>query len=377
MKYVKGIGLGICFLTFFSGASLLFAEDSYADDHAKDSVEQRQRIELEKFYNGNDSSGKAPMMPMAIGLYNDAVKYFQKGEYDLARQALKESLEIDKRNALAYELLGEIEDLQQNFEKAEEYYKQSFLLNPASRVRQRLEKLQKENKVDRKMNTYDEEHFIIKYREGEQGYDGYWLKNMLRDVYRQVSQDLGYYLNHKIVVLFYSRDEFHDVTGQGHFVGGLYDGKIRLPAFRQGFKETDLRAAATHEMTHAFIALLSGLRAPIWIHEGLAQYEENKVKPVDTVVFQSAITTGALLSIESILTENALMKKKDPLEIMLFYQEAYSLVSYIVQRYQMYSVKEMLGKFKDGKTAEEAIEESFSVSAKELERAWRATFSKS
>jgi len=28
--------------------------------------------------------------------------------------------------------------------------------------------------------------------------------------------------------------------------------KIRLPSYHQGFKELDLRAAATHEMTHAF-----------------------------------------------------------------------------------------------------------------------------
>jgi len=310
---------------------------------------------------------------MAIKFYNEAVKFFEKSEFELAREALGESLSLEPRNALALELLGEIENLQQNFEKAEYYYKQSFLVSPSMRLRQKIEKIQKENLIEKDLDTDDEEHFIIKYRKGEQGYEGYWLKNLLRDVYRQISQDFGAYFNHKTTVLFYSGTEFHDATGQSLWVGGLYDGKIRLPAFRQGFREFDLRSAAAHEMTHAFVASLSGARAPAWIHEGLAQYEQNKVQPVDTTVFKAAIRTDSLMPMDRLLSESLQMDKMDPLEVALFYQEVFSLVSYMVERFQMYRMKEILEKFKEGKPAEQVIEEALGISLSQLEKEWLAT----
>ncbi|HOW59436.1 MAG TPA: peptidase MA family metallohydrolase [Candidatus Omnitrophota bacterium] len=354
----------------------LFADELSLNEQRQDPVERRQKIELEKFYYGNGKDNKAPKTPIAIGFYNDAVKFYEKGEYDLARQALNESLALVPRNALAYELLGEIENLQQNPERASEYYKKSYLMNPTPRVRKRIEQLQKEQRVDNKLDTYDEEHFIIKYRRGEQGYEGYWLKNMLRECYRQVSQDFGYFLNHKTVVLFYSRDEFNDVTGQEHWVGGLYDGKIRLPSYQQGFKEIDLRLAAIHELTHAFVAILSGMRAPAWIHEGLAQYEEAQIAPKDMLVFEAAVKTKALIPLNRLFSEKMDSKKKDKLEIMLFYQESYMLVHYLVKRYQMYRIKGMLIKFKEGKTVEEAVEETFGISVHQLEKEWLATLSR-
>jgi hypothetical protein len=358
---------------------LFLISNSYAatndDDRGKEAVERRQKIEIERFYAGK--SGNAPMAPVAIELYNDAVKFFEKNEFVLAREALNESLALEPRNALALELLGEIENLQQDFKKAEDYYKQSYLISPSLRLRQKLEKIQKENLVEKDLDTYDEEHFIIKYRKGEQGYEGDGLRNLLRDTYRQISQDFGAYFNHKTTVLFYAGSGFHDVTGQSSWVGGLYDGKIRLPAYKQGFREEDLRAAAAHEMTHAFVASLSGARAPTWIHEGLAGYEQNKIQPLDMMVFNAAVKTKALMPMNRLLSESLQIDKMNPLEVALFYQEAFMLVSYMVERFQMYRMKEILVKFKEGKPAEQAIEEVLGISTSQLEKEWLATIVKS
>ncbi len=241
----------------------------------------------------------------------------------------------------------------------------------------KIEKIQKEHSVEKTLDTYDEEHFIIKYRQGEKGYEGYWLKNLLRDTYSLLSKDFGTYFNHRITVLFYSGTEFHDVTGQSLWVGGLYDGKIRLPAYRQGFKELDLRATATHEMTHAFVAAISGMRAPAWVHEGLAQYEQNKVQSVDTTIFHAALRAKSLMPMDRILSETLQMDKMDPLEVALFYQEVFMLVRYMIDRYQMYRMKEILVKFKEGKQAEQAIEEVLGISTGQLEKEWLATLPRS
>ena len=151
-------------------AGLLSVAASSQDDRDAAAVERLQRIEIQKFYNSK--SGKAPMMPMAIGFFNEAVKFFEKSEYELAKQAAQESLNLEARNPFALELLGEIANLQQDFFAAADYYKKSYLLNPSPRLREKIEKLQQEREVEKDLGTYGEEHFIIKYQQGDQGYEG-------------------------------------------------------------------------------------------------------------------------------------------------------------------------------------------------------------
>ena len=117
------------------------------------------------------------------------------------------------------------------------------------------------------------------------------------------------------------------------------------------------------------------MRAPAWIHEGLAQYEQNKIKPVDLLVFNAAIRTKALMPMDRLLSEKLDTAKMDPLEIALFYQEVFKLVSYMVDRYQMYRMKEILIKLKDGRPAEQAIEEELGISTTQLEKEWLASLS--
>lgn len=352
-------------------AMLAMAGDNDRDQGAN-SVEQRQKAELEKYYYGSGKTGGAPKIPMAIEFYNQAVQFFEKGEHAMAREAAAESLQLEARNPLAWELLGEIENLGQNFEKAREYYKKSYLLNPSPRVKAKLEKLNKEQLVESKLDTYDEEHFIIKARRDDPRYEGFELKEILRDSYRRVSQDLGFFINDKIVVLFYEGEDFRYVTDQPHFISGLYDGKIRLPAYRKGISEQELRATVVHEMTHAFVSYLSGQRAPAWIQEGLAEYEENKIRPVNLSVLQGAAKMNRLIPVDRFF----LMKidpKLKPDELAIFYQQAFSFISALVDRFGMYRMKEILLELRKGSDSFAAIEEVLKISPKRLESEWLET----
>ena len=341
-------------------------------EHSASSVEQRQKTELKKYYYGNGKTGDAPKTPMAIEFYNQAVQFYEKGEYELAREALDESLQLEARNPLAWELLGEIENLGQNFDKAGECYRKSYLMSPSPRVKAKLEKLTKEQAVEGRLDTYDEEHFIIKYRRDDPKYEGYTLQGILRDSYRAVSQDLGFYINNKIVVLFYGGDEFRSITNQPHFVGGLYDGKIRLPAYQKGINDLTLRVAVRHEMTHAFVSYLSSLRAPAWIQEGLAEYEGSKVRPVDLAMLRIAAKANKLIPVDRFLIQD-INTQKNPEELMIFYQQAFNFTAFLVERFGMYRIKEILQEFRKGSDSFAAIEQVLSVSPKRLESEWLET----
>ncbi|OQA57423.1 MAG: Tetratricopeptide repeat protein [Candidatus Omnitrophica bacterium ADurb.Bin277] len=341
-------------------------------DRGAGSVEQLQMAELKRYYYGDARGGSAaPVTPMAISFYNDAVKYFETGEYEIADEAVRESLQLEARNPLAWELLGEIANLRQDFDKAEECYKKSYSLNPSPQVRAKLEKLAKERLIEGKFDTYTEERFVIKYRRDDAQYDGYFLKTLLRDTYREVSRSLGFYITNKIVVIFYKPEEFRYVTGQPFYIGGIYDGKIRLPAYQKGFREEDLRAVVAHEMTHAFVAYLSGLRAPAWIQEGLAQYQENRVRPIPTDMLKAAAARSGLIPIDRFLLTN-LKPGVDPSGLVIFYQQAFSFTGYLVERFGMYRMKEILEEIRKGNDSFTAIEDVLKISVNRLESEWLA-----
>ncbi len=370
-------GRTILFASVFGAALAGLAANFDGERSGAESVEQRQLNELKRYYSAGARSGVAgvPQIPMAISFYNDAVQFFEKGEYEIAREAATESIHLDPRNPLAWELLGEIENLRQNFDKAGEYYKKSYGLNASPRVKAKLEKLNKERLVEEKMDTYHEEHFVIKYDRSDSQYEGFFLKNLLREIYRKVSRDLGFYIRHKIVVIFYKPEDFRYVTEQPHFVGGIYDGKIRLPAYRKGFSERELRATAAHEMTHAFVAYLSSLRAPAWIQEGLAQVEENSVRPIDLSILQAAFRSQKLYPVEEMLLME--LKPEMPHEqVSVFYQQSFSFVSYLVKRFGMYRMKEILQEMRKGSDSFAAIEEVLKISPHRLEKEWLTTIRK-
>jgi len=77
-------------------------------------------------------------------------------------------------------------------------------------------------------------------------------------------------------VVLYTNQQFSDITRAPSWVGALNDGKIRVPV--DGLSEmTDaLSHVLKHELTHSFITQKTGGHCPVWMQEGVAQYEEGR-----------------------------------------------------------------------------------------------------
>lgn len=340
------------------------------------SVERRQKVELMGFFMKDPKDAKLPGTPMAVQLYNQAVVYFKNNDFALARQTLRESLKYDDLNSLAYELLGDLDFNEQKLKEAKSNYEIAYNLQPTSEIRQKLEKTLGEEKVDKKLATYTAEHFIIKYHNQEKGYEGFELRELLRNAYSGISKDFGHYFKHQIVVLLYDQKDFAEITKLPHWVAGVYDGKVRMPINRAGYSESDFKALAVHEVTHAFVAGMSGQRAPSWINEGLAQVQENKIRPIDLLVFNAAVKTGSLLPLLQLTNEAGVSTIKDQIDVALFYQQSFRLTDYLIKRYGMFTVKKMLAEFSKGKNSEEAIRAALQISPDRLEKEWKATLTK-
>jgi hypothetical protein len=103
----------------------------------------------------------------------------------------------------------------------------------------------------------------------------------LEDAYASIGGDLGVYPEGRVQVGIYAGPVFGDMIGAPpHLIAGAYDGrKIRLNLSVAVARSSSLARLVRHEYTHLLIHLATAGRAPIWLHEGLAQAEEPRRAP--------------------------------------------------------------------------------------------------
>ncbi len=357
----------VCFLAV--SQVLLFAKEDKTQ--AQKSLERRQRVELLGFFLKDPEQAVLPSTNVAIEFYNEGVTFYEKKEYEPALLAFETSLKHNPNNALAYELMGDIYYYQQKISQADNHYRRAYELSPRDGLRKKIEKIESEKTVEKKFSTYTEEHFIIKYKRDDSRYEGSELKEMLKDTYRLISESFGFYLQHQVVVLLYDQQEFAQLTALPHWAAGVYDGKVRMPAYSTGFSDQMLKALSVHEVTHAFISVIAKGRAPAWINEGLAEYHEAKVTPPSTIVFKAAIKTNTLFTLDELTGSAGPLKIEDALRVNLFYEQSHQLIEYLVKRYGMFLVKKILEAYAEGKSSNEAIRDVLKISIQRLEREWK------
>jgi len=88
----------------------------------------------------------------------------------------------------------------------------------------------------------------------------------------RIGEKLGEFPPHTIVAVLYTEKQFRDITRAPEWAGGLYDGRIRIPAAGAAQTPELFEHVLVHELTHAIVAGIAPSGVPAWIHEGLAQY---------------------------------------------------------------------------------------------------------
>lgn len=137
-----------------------------------------------------------------------------------------------------------------------------------------LLRLRREIEVQRDYDGARTEKFTVLF----DGYEHEEIKVVVLDILKEAYAGVGKALNHfpgePVTVILYTGKDFSDVTRAPGWAGGMFgrsDGKIRLPVQNAAGRERLLRRVVTHEYVHALVHFLAPA-APLWLHEGLAQY---------------------------------------------------------------------------------------------------------
>ena len=148
-------------------------------------------------------------------------------------------------------------------------------------LEQLLERWRREAEAERGFWTDESDHFLLRY-DGERGEllnrGHYLLLNDLEAAYQDFGELFGRFFveagRPKVEVLLYRRQEFTELTGIGHWAGGVFDGTVRIPIEDLDRERKTLTGVLRHELLHAFVKEVGGRGVPGWLNEGLAQWVE-------------------------------------------------------------------------------------------------------
>jgi hypothetical protein len=168
----------------------------------------------------------------------------------------------------------------------------------------------------------------------------------------------------QIAVLYAGRAYF-SLAAVPDWVGGAYDGKIRVAVPRGA---ADPGGILAHELAHAFVRTASADRAPAWLHEGLAQWLEGRRMPRDALA--EALRAGApaptLAALEARFTARRTRE-----EARVAYAQALSLVEHLVRVRGEGAVACLVRRLAGAASFDEALRAETGLGEEELLSGWR------
>lgn len=286
---------------------------------------------------------------------------------DLARaqQVLEQAVQRFPEDGELLYRLAEVQERQGRRAEAGETLRRLLGRQPAhGRGRALLAALEREQKVESGYWSQESRHFLVRY-EGAAGIDvGRSVVDSLEEAYDSIGRDLDDFPAGRIQVSVYSQEVLGQVLGvPAHFIRGAFqpDSKrIRFNIRQAVAFSNDLSRLVRHEYAHAVIDELSRGRAPVWLHEGLAQVLEPRPVPrsLDVSVPREFLTLRGI---------ERLARTGDPVAFTAGYQLCLVAVDYLVDRGGLGRVRQLLVRLGEGQPMEPALTETFGFGAGEID----------
>lgn len=228
------------------------------------------------------------------------------------------------------------------------------------------------------------EHFLFRYLEEKDTILIDYALTTLEKAYSAIGNDLHYFPQKPILVeVFPDAESFctistlskNEIETSGTVAICLFNRLIitsprLLP---RGYQWLD---TLTHEYVHYVIMKKTYNRVPIWLHEGIAKYEEKRwlegtpqKLPVSLEsLVAEAIEKDYFITFEQMHPSLAKLKKKE--DTALAFAEVFTVISYLFNRGGYPFLASILDDIKNGKSTEDAVSLATGVSFAEFEKNW-------
>ncbi|SNB45300.1 tetratricopeptide repeat protein [Geobacter sp. DSM 9736] len=329
----------------------------------------------------NSYEEAAATFDRARELFPDEVKYvmmrgvalYLAKNYDAAQIELERARSNGGETAEVLFFLGRARYDTGSLSGAIELWEQALQLDPTRKVIQEaLEKARRESKVEAGMDRGYSSRFTVSYDTGTSSDLADSILSTLEDAYNQVGSDLSHFPTSRVPLIIYTKKDYRTITTSPEWSGGLYDGKIRLPVGGASKLTPLLQGVLFHEYTHVVVQELAAGRCPTWLNEGLAEYEERRVFERPLTELKRRIRQGSVLSFDTLERSFASLATND---VVLAYEQSYSLVSYMISTYGWHKVRDILVNLGAGMNQESAVTaalEDFGLDFRKVVEEWTA-----
>lgn len=196
--------------------------------------------------------------------YTQAVEYLER-----ANRTAPESVEAAKLLGWGYYGLNKID-------AAVREWKRSQSMRPDPDVARALAKAQRDQQAESEYREGETRHFSLRYHGSAEPQLAREVLRTLEGHFQTIESELNFTPPDSIGVILYTDQDFVDITRAPSWAGAVNDGRIRVPVQGLSTVTSELSLTLKHELTHSFIHQKTRQRAPIWLHEGVAQWLEGK-----------------------------------------------------------------------------------------------------
>ena len=247
------------------------------------------------------------------------------------------------------------------------------------------------------------EHFLVYYQPDYQDF-AKEVSLQSEKYYDSIARDLGYVRfsnfwkwNNRVKIYIYpDHESFIQGTGQNAWSHGVADYQKKMIvsyAWGRGFLDLLL----PHEMAHLIFRDFVGFtgQIPLWLDEGVAQWEEEKIRNQRKKMVKQLAQNSLLLSLDELMQldvrkingqekikiysinkdnfQKQLLELEGNTLVDVFYLQAFSLIGFLIEEYSAENFLIFCRQLRDGKTINDALKFSYPVQMRttaELEKKW-------
>jgi uncharacterized protein (TIGR02996 family) len=239
-----------------------------------------------------------------------------------------------------------------------------------SYIRTVTSKVQRTDQIEGRLTSRDGAHFIVKY-DGDTDSDTWTVVlDILEDAYREIGQKFGHFPSKPVIVVLHPNATFQTQTGSPAWADGLYDpvlGRIHVPTQGALTDRAWLKRVLRHEFVHALLHDQQGINhnsLPTWLNEGLAMQLSSDHWPDVEQLRRHEVSLIPLTALEGSWAELS----GDAASVA--YLEADSATRYLINRYGMHEVQQLLLRLKKKQSLPTAIQAQLSLSYDQFQSRW-------
>jgi tetratricopeptide (TPR) repeat protein len=231
-------------------------------------------------------------------------------------------------------------------------------------------KVRRAEKIEEKLSTHSSSHFTVKYDGNEDPTTWTTVLDILEEAYREIGQKFNFFPSRPIIVVLHTKNQFLGDTGGPAWADGLFDpvlGRIQIPTQGAATDRAWLTRVLRHEFVHALVHEelgATGGAIPTWLNEGLAMQLAGdlwqEVKTLASGEHHLIPLTALEGSWENLSGDKA----------TIAYTEASAATHYLIQRFGMHKVHEVLLHLKARQTIATAMQDRLLLSYDHFQQQW-------